>query len=236
MVDICEYRYIPVNMEPIVPRAEFWCGTWYGRSESVRLYTARIQRLACCALARRCRDTFVKRTKSTECDHVFRVVEEYADGKATVHQLSAASRLFRSYRRERCFAIQELTAGSINIANIAFYVRNYLGEHTTERIEAEEASHDRMLWLIQPRVGWADAWRTSDVVGLTSAMYADRRFDLAPMLADALEEAGCSDDLYLAILRSDVTLFRGCWLLEWSADRAVFNRRLSNGLQIDIVI
>src|SRR5262249_17229408 len=38
------------------------------------------------------------------------------------------------------------------------------------------------------------AWRTTSVLGLADAVNADRAFDRLPILADALEEAGCTNE------------------------------------------
>jgi hypothetical protein len=45
-------------------------------------------------------------------------------------------------------------------------------------------------------------------------LYDERRFDELPILADALEEAGCSEDSVLAHLRSGGPHARGCWVLD----------------------
>src|SRR5436190_2067746 len=39
------------------------------------------------------------------------------------------------------------------------------------------------------------AWLTAAVVQLASGIYADRAFDGLPILADALEDAGCDSDV-----------------------------------------
>jgi hypothetical protein len=55
------------------------------------------------------------------------------------------------------------------------------------------------------------AWLTPGVVGLVRTIYDDRAFDLLPVLADALEDAGCDDDDVLAHCRGPGTHTRGCW-------------------------
>ena len=47
------------------------------------------------------------------------------------------------------------------------------------------------------------AWLTSTAVGLAAAIYAERAFDRLPILADALEDAGCDDADVLAHCRGD---------------------------------
>jgi hypothetical protein len=46
------------------------------------------------------------------------------------------------------------------------------------------------------------------------AIYADRAFDRLPLLADALEDAGCTDDELLGHLRAPGPHVRGCWAVD----------------------
>jgi hypothetical protein len=58
-------------------------------------------------------------------------------------------------------------------------------------------------------------WRTSDVMLLANGIYAERAFDRMPILADALQDAGCDSDAVLDHLRDpDATHVRGCWALD----------------------
>ena len=58
------------------------------------------------------------------------------------------------------------------------------------------------LWL---------AWNDSCVSRFAEGIYADRGFDRMPILADALEDAGCDDADMLAHCRSGGEHVRGCW-------------------------
>jgi hypothetical protein len=61
------------------------------------------------------------------------------------------------------------------------------------------------------------AWaRTASgaVAGLAAAIYQERAFDRLPVLADALEEAGCTDAQLLGHLRGPGPHARGCWVLD----------------------
>jgi len=60
----------------------------------------------------------------------------------------------------------------------------------------------------------APEWRTPTVVSLAEATYADNEFDRLPILADALEDAGCDDAAILAHLRDPSQHVRGCWALD----------------------
>ncbi len=58
------------------------------------------------------------------------------------------------------------------------------------------------------------AWRDGTITKLAQAIYDDRSFDGLPVLADALEEAGCLDANMLAHCRLPGKHFRGCWVLD----------------------
>jgi hypothetical protein len=60
------------------------------------------------------------------------------------------------------------------------------------------------------------AWRTATVARVAGAIYADQGWDEMPILADALEEAGCSEGKVLAHCREPGTLVRGCWVVDWA--------------------
>ena len=57
-------------------------------------------------------------------------------------------------------------------------------------------------------------WRTSTVLALAGAVYADRAWDRLPVLADALDDAGCTDPDLLGHLRGPGPHARGCWVVD----------------------
>jgi hypothetical protein len=57
-------------------------------------------------------------------------------------------------------------------------------------------------------------WLTSTVVSLAQAIYDDRLFDRLPILADALEDAGCDNADILTHCRGDGSHVRGCWVVD----------------------
>ena len=58
-------------------------------------------------------------------------------------------------------------------------------------------------------------WDTSIVKALATAIYEERAFDdRLPILADALEEAGCSDAAILHHCRQPGEHWRGCWVVD----------------------
>ena len=49
---------------------------------------------------------------------------------------------------------------------------------------------------------------------LAEGIYQERAFDHLPILADALEEAGCTDATLLGHLHRPGAHVRGCWVLD----------------------
>jgi hypothetical protein len=62
-------------------------------------------------------------------------------------------------------------------------------------------------------------WRTEVVLRLANAAYEERAFEGLPVLADALEDAGCSEAAILEHCRGENTHTRGCWVLDLLLDR-----------------
>jgi hypothetical protein len=58
------------------------------------------------------------------------------------------------------------------------------------------------------------SWLTSNVVALAQGIYAELAFDRLPILADALQDAGCEHPDILTHLRGDGPHVRGCWALD----------------------
>ena len=58
------------------------------------------------------------------------------------------------------------------------------------------------------------AWRSPTVLALATGIHADRAFDRLPVLADALEEAGCDHADILAHCRQNSPHFEYCWVVD----------------------
>ena len=63
------------------------------------------------------------------------------------------------------------------------------------------------------------AWRTDTVLALARQMYATEDFSAMPILADALQDAGCDSDAILTHLRGNESHARGCWALDLILDK-----------------
>ncbi|MCE9565270.1 MAG: hypothetical protein K8U57_24825 [Planctomycetes bacterium] len=57
-------------------------------------------------------------------------------------------------------------------------------------------------------------WRTSTAVAIAQGMYESRDFSAMPILADALQDAGCENDDILAHCRGNSPHVRGCWVVD----------------------
>lgn len=91
------------------------------------------------------------------------------------------------------------------------------GEHCLDFLEAwfrealKALIEVRKESLINP--SWL-AWNDGTIPRLAQAIYSDRRFSDLPILADAIEEAGCTDAEILAHCRAEGPHVRGCWVVD----------------------
>jgi hypothetical protein len=92
-----------------------------------------------------------------------------------------------------------------------------------DRLAAEQASgqcdilRDLCGPLLFRNVAWERTWLTgqgSTVMRIAQASYEEGTFDRLPILADALEEAGCTNADVLGHLRGPGPHVRGCWLVD----------------------
>jgi hypothetical protein len=90
--------------------------------------------------------------------------------------------------------------------------------------EIERAERAAQMALLRAIVGnpvvrrtvnpaWLD-WQDGLIRRLAQAAYDEGAFDHLPILADALEEAGCTDEAILTHLRSPGPHVRGCWVVD----------------------
>jgi hypothetical protein len=106
-------------------------------------------------------------------------------------------------------------------------LRSWVGEGTPgsdqeKRHRAWSGRLGRMAHLLRDIFGnpyrpvkFKPAWRTAAVVGLAQALYESRDFAAMPVLADALEDAGCDDAAVLAHCRGPRAFHvRGCWVVD----------------------
>lgn len=69
-------------------------------------------------------------------------------------------------------------------------------------------------------VSFDAAWNTAAVLPLAQAIYEERAFNRLPILANALEDAGCTDPDILAHCRGLGPHVRGCWVVDLLTGRS----------------
>jgi hypothetical protein len=63
-------------------------------------------------------------------------------------------------------------------------------------------------------VSFSPAWRTGTAISLARPMYESREFGAMPILADALQDAGCDSEDVLNHCRGPGPHVRGCWVVD----------------------
>jgi hypothetical protein len=63
-------------------------------------------------------------------------------------------------------------------------------------------------------VAFSPSWRTDTAVSLARTMYGSRDFSAMPILADALQDAGCDSEDILGHCRGTGRHVRGCWVID----------------------
>ena len=58
------------------------------------------------------------------------------------------------------------------------------------------------------------AWNDGTIPKMAQVIYDARAFDRLPLLADALEDAGCTDADILSHCRTPGEHVRGCWVVD----------------------
>jgi hypothetical protein len=67
--------------------------------------------------------------------------------------------------------------------------------------------------------GSEHGWRSNTAVALARRAYAERDWSVLPVLADALEDAGCVDADLLQHCRQGGSHYRGCWAVDLALNR-----------------
>ncbi|VTR94036.1 Uncharacterized protein OS=Sorangium cellulosum (strain So ce56) GN=sce5710 PE=4 SV=1 [Gemmata massiliana] len=154
--------------------------------------------------------------------------EQVADGtisdEEVVRLTMEASRLnqeFRAYESDDLGAVSVRSAGRTLSAHGRWAA---LAQDVTlpDRFDARSGSYQLAAALFarcifrnpfRP-VTFSPFWRSSTAVALASQMYESRDFGAMPILADALQDAGCDSADVLGHCRSPGPHVRGCWVVD----------------------
>ena len=86
-------------------------------------------------------------------------------------------------------------------------------DHAAPRIVARLRILEDIVGPPEPQ--FSLKWRTSTATALAQQMYESRDFGAMPILADALQDAGCTSDAILNHCRDPhATHVRGCWVVD----------------------
>jgi hypothetical protein len=163
------------------------------------------------------------------------VAERFADGLATGQDLAAAYERTNEFARELYHGESEREirrwAEAVAVLNATkpftqhWHATSAAGDAVWQVRRAAGHRHQdvdrRMASLLRDVVGnpfrpvtFDPAWLTSDVLALARGIYDERAFDRMPILADALQDAGCNNDEVLAHCRTPSEYVRGCWVVD----------------------
>jgi hypothetical protein len=152
------------------------------------------------------------------------VSERYADCRAKVGELRAALRNagpptgdYGHYTRAELDRYLAEHAVLCNAASNAELVSEYALKAAPDRATETRAQCDLLREVFgnpfRP-VRVRKDWPTSTVVSLAEGIYADRAFDRLPILADALQDAGCESTEVLNHCRGGGVHVRGYWVVD----------------------
>ncbi len=185
----------------------------------------RKQRLFFCALCRFAWDLLVDSFSREAVD----VAERYADGQATEDELASANYFAEAsihpgpldpaqqaaaYLAEYATNAQILTMDPEGLFGFHPYCEEWYFAHIAG-VPAPAADLVRDIFGNPFRsVAFSPSWRTDTVLSLARQMYASRDFGAMPILADALQDAGCDDGDVLGHCRGQGTHVRGCCVVD----------------------
>src|SRR5262245_4276774 len=110
----------------------------------------------------------------------------------------------------------DVAVGWATAHNVASYARSVCIPRSAENEIQCQLLRDLFAVFVGPVAvapSWF-AWNGRTVLQLARVIYEERRFEDLPILADALEEAGCTDAEILAHCRSQTEHVRGCWVVD----------------------
>jgi hypothetical protein len=191
-------------------------------------------RLAEVAICRRVeRDLVDERSR-----HALEVSEAYADGLVSDEVLAAArshaKAVYQSLRphatgREPPFMAILSLCGAVgtepdlrmqaDMIDIALFAPRPRPDSIPSELRAASAAEAELVRDVfgNPfrQVSFSPSWRTGTAVSLAQQMYDAREFSGMPILADALQDAGCdSDDVLFHCRDTTATHVRGCWVCD----------------------
>jgi hypothetical protein len=176
--------------------------------------SSRRLRLLVCAICRQ----LLAGTSKALIHRAIEVAERLADGMADDRE-RVTSRLAIIRSRSRIHSTLPTRECSLALSDhdeIDWQVINALSRKDHQKPRQCEFLRDILGNPFRPSTvapNWL-TWNNRTVPKLAQTIYDDRRYDIMPILADALEEAGCTDAAILDHCRGPGPHVRGCWVVD----------------------
>jgi hypothetical protein len=175
------------------------------------------------------------------CEKAVAAAEAFADGRTTLARMEAAGRAAGAaaavrnadllyadtsdrpaWRAARALlaevdAAQQTTQRRAQDAVWRLSALAVKGVSAARRAAGCEVVRDVVGNPFRP-VAFDPSWRSSAVLDLARHIDTGRAFVLMPVLADALADAGCDDEVLLGHARGGGGHWKGCWLLDGLLD------------------
>ncbi|MFO0842381.1 MAG: hypothetical protein U0797_08305 [Gemmataceae bacterium] len=160
--------------------------------------------------------------------HAVSVAERRAEGRATDAEAREAEdeAITRALQQQQAEGLSvRFTAAMAAVHALMFPRRAYVnaGRAAGGGEPAERAAQCDLLRELfgNPFRPFAfdPAWRSPIVMAIAAQVYDRESFNELPVLADALEDAGCDDAQLLGHLHSATGHLRGCWALDAVLDK-----------------
>jgi hypothetical protein len=145
------------------------------------------------------------------CRAAVEVAERHADGEATAAELAAALRDVAPGNRGKGVGHRRLAARACR--SPLEYAQPSSAKERRQHVLLLRDVFGNPFRPVRSDRAWL-AWNNGTVGALAEKIYAERAFELLPVLADALEEAGCTDPEILGHLRGPGPHVRGCWAVD----------------------
>jgi hypothetical protein len=185
------------------------------------LTSKRKLRLAACACCRRIWHLLCDR-RSQE---LIETNEQFAEGIASAEHLAFAHiKASEAYESAKSVLYSEAAKAVLGLREwldverlrpIRDVIRRELSESYVrpELIAQSDLIRDVVGNLFRPVI-IAPEWHTDTAIIFARQMYESRDFSAMPILADALQDAGCDNTEILNHCRADEVHVRGCWIVD----------------------
>jgi hypothetical protein len=177
-------------------------------------------RLFACACCRRHRSVL----RGERNRRVLEAAEGFADGRVGRKDLEGVRRRWYTFDHpfpltrtwQMALSYATMTHSTPWAAETAAHAAGASGRPDRERLVQADLLRDAFGNPFRPPAvepSWL-AWGDGTVPQLARGVYDDRAFDRLPILADALEDAGCHDADVLGHCRRPGQHIRGCWVVD----------------------